>query len=96
MRIIGKIIAAPFVVVLTISWAVLTFLFCWAAKLMEIASGIAGILAVILLVTKQITGGIVFGIIAFLISPLGIPFVAGWLIDKLDDLNYTLKEFIAN
>lgn len=96
MRIILKIIAAPFVVVLTLLWAALTFLFCWAETLLGIASGIAMLLALVLFVTGQTTGGIVFTVIAFLISPLGIPVIAGWLIDKLDDLNYSLKNFITS
>lgn len=95
VRIILKILAAPFVVVLTVTWAVLVFVFCWAETLLEIASGIAGLLAVILFITGQTTGGIVFGVIAFLICPLGLPAIAKWLIDRLNDLNGTLKDFIT-
>ena len=95
MRIILKILAAPFVVLLTISWAVLVFIFCWAETILEIASGISGLLALVLFITGQTTGGIVFGVIAFLICPLGIPAIAKWLIDKLDDMNDALKDFIT-
>ena len=95
MRIILKIIAAPFVVLFTISWAVLVFIFCWAETLLEIASGLAGLLAVILFITGQTTGGIVFAVIAFLISPLGLPNIAKWLIDRLGDMNDALKDFIT-
>ena len=96
MRIILKIIAAPFVVVLTISGAVLIFLFCWAEMILKFASGIAGLVAVILLFAGQTPGGIVFAVITFLISPVGIPAFAKWLIDKLYDLNDTLKCFITS
>jgi len=95
MRIILKIIAAPFVVVLTISWVVLVFLFCWAEMILNFASGISMLLAIVLFIIGQTTGGIVFTVIAFLISPVGLPAIAKWLIDKLDDLNDALKEFIA-
>jgi hypothetical protein len=95
MRLIFKIIAAPFVVVLTILWAVLVFLFAWAKTIVEIASGIVMILAIILFISKQTTGGIVFAIIAFLMSPVGIPLIAEWLIDKISDLNNALKNFIT-
>ena len=96
MRTILKIIAAPFVVVLTILWAVLTFLFCFAERILSIASGLVTLLAVILFITGQTTGGIVFIVIAFLTSPVGIPLFAGWLIDKLGDLNCSLKCFITS
>ncbi len=95
MRVILKILAAPFVVVLTVLWAVMVFLFCWAETILHFASGIAGLLAVVLLFMGQTTGGIVFAVIAFLISPVGIPAIAKWLIDRLDDLNDSLKTFIT-
>ena len=95
MRIILKILAAPIIVVLTILWAVLVFLFAWAKTIVEIASGIVMIIAIILFISKQITGGIVFTVIAFLMSPVGIPLIAEWLIDKLGDLNDALKDFIT-
>ena len=96
MRIILKIIAAPFVVVLTISGAVLIFLFCWAEMVLKFASGIVGLVAIILLIAGQTQGSIIFAAIAFLISPVGIPAFAKWLIDKLSDLNDTLKCFITS
>ena len=95
MRIILKILAAPFVVALTVSWAFLVFVFCWAEMLLGYVSGIAGLLAVILFIIGQTTGGIVFMVIAFLVSPVGIPAIAKRLIDKLDDLNDALKCFIT-
>jgi len=95
MRIIFKILAAPFVVVLTVLWAVLVFVFCWAETILHYVSGLAGLIAVVLFFMGQTTGGIVFGVIAFLISPVGLPAIAKWLIDKIDDLNDSLKYFIS-
>jgi len=95
MRIILKILAAPFVVALTVSWALLVFVFCWAEMILQYVSGIAGLVSLILFIIGQTTGGIVFIVIAFLISPVGIPAIAKWLIDKLDDLNDALKCFIT-
>ena len=95
MRIIGKILAAPFVVALTVLWAVLVFVFCWAEQILKFASGISGLLAIILFITGQTTGGIVFAIIAFLISPVGLPAIAEWLINRLSDLNAALRCFIT-
>ena len=95
MRIILKILAAPFVVVLTVSWAFLVFVSCFAETILQYVSGLAGLVALALFIMGQTTGGIVFAVIAFLISPVGIPAVAKWLIDKLDDLNDALKCFIT-
>ena len=95
MRLILKILAAPLVMVLTVSWAFLLFLFCWAGMILNIISGIAMLGAIILFIGGQVTGGIVFTVIAFLLSPVGIPAIAAWLINKLDDLNEALKDFIT-
>jgi len=95
MRIILKLLAAPFVVALTLSWAVLVFVFCWAEMILRYVSGIAGLLAIGLFIMGQTQGGIFLAIIAFLLSPVGIPAVAGWLIDKLADANAALKFFIT-
>ena len=95
MRIILKILAAPFVVALTVSWVLLVFVFCWAEMILQYVSGLAGLVALILFIIGQTTGGVVFLVIAFLISPVGLPAVAKWLIDKLNDLNDALKCFIT-
>ena len=95
MRIIGKIIAAPFIALLTITWAVLIFIFCWLETILNYVSGLAGLVAIVLFFMGQTTGGIVFGVIAFLICPVGLPAIAKWLIDKLDDMNNALKSFIT-
>ena len=95
MRFFLKVLAAPFVIVLTILWALMVFLFCWAAAVLNFVSGIAGLIAIVLFISGQTTAGIVIAVIAFLISPVGIPAIARWLIDKIEDLNDTLKCFIT-
>ena len=96
MRIILKIIAAPFVVILTVAWAILTFLFGFAAWALNIVSGIAGILGIVILLTGETTNGIIVLTLAFLLSPVGIPAVINWLLDRLDDLNCSLRTFITS
>jgi len=96
MRVILKIIAAPFIVILTLLWAILTFLFCVAEKVTGIASGLALLIALALFATGQSLGGIVFTVIAFFLSPVGIPLFVGGLIEKLGELSYSLKAFIMS
>ena len=95
MRIIFKIIAAPFVPILTILWAVLVFMFCWLETILQYVSGLAGLIAIVLFIIGQTTGGIVFAVIAFLICPLGLPAIAKWLIDILFNINKAIKNYIA-
>ena len=90
--IVLKILAAPFVVVLTVLAAVVSFLFCMATA---VACVVLTLLAVALFISGQTLGGIVFLVLAFLISPYGIPAIAEWLVDKLHNLNFALRGFIT-
>ena len=40
-------------------------------------------------------GGVVFLVLAFLVSPFGIPAIADWLMDRLYSLKYSLQDFIT-
>ncbi len=96
MRIFFKILAAPFVIILTPTVALLTFLFCYAETLLNILSGVGVLLGALALFTGQTVNGCVLLFLAFLISPLGIPAIAGWLVGRLAALNYALKDYITS
>ena len=76
--IVLKILAAPFVVVLTILAAVVSFLFCVAGAVCVVGCVVLTLLAVVLFIGGQTLGGVVFLVLAFLVSPYGIPAIAGW------------------
>jgi len=96
MRIIFKIIAAPFVVILTILGAFLSFLFCCAAAALYVVCGIGVLISVALFITGETLGGGVFLFLAFLLSPFGLPMIAEWLIDRVNAFNYSLRNFITS
>ena len=72
MRLILKLIAAPFVVLLTVLVAVLLFLISYPV------------------------GGVIYLVIAFLLSPYGLQAGAGAVIKGLDSLNLSLRQFITS
>lgn len=79
MRIIFKILAAPFVLVLTLLVAVLSFLLSLSAGLLSILASVLGLLSVLMLfVEKDISTGIAGLLMAFAISPFGLPALALW------------------
>lgn len=97
MRIILKLFAAPFVLALTLTVAVLSFLFSLASWALDILSLLFAVCALFALFIEGDTAwGIQGLVIAFCLSPFGLPAVAEWLIDKLDGLNYSLKCFITD
>jgi len=94
MKILFKLIAIPFMLVLTVTVPVLTFLLCYAVTFLEIVSGIGALIGTIMLFTVGKFDACVILALSFLISPLGIPAIAEWLIDKLNGLNYLLQDYI--
>ena len=93
--IVLKILAAPFVVVLTILAAVVSFLFCVAGAVCVVGCVVLTLLAVVLFIGGQTVGGIVFLVLAFLVSPFGVPAIAEWLADKLHTVKFALRDFIT-
>ena len=92
MRIILKILTAPFVLLLSLVLGVLTLLH-------TLTTGVLSILALIAaacgLFACTIGGDPASGIrvlfVAALISPFGLPALSEWLILKLGDLKYALR-----
>lgn len=91
-----KIIAVPFIITLTVLVAVMMFLFQLAEWLFILASSILGLGGVALLITGDIYGGIGILVMAFLISPYGLPAIAEWFTGLLDSLNSSLKCFVVS
>ena len=68
--IVFKILAAPVMVALSLLAAMVTFLFCVASAVCELGCIVLTLLSLILFIGGQIVGGIVFLVLAFLVSPL--------------------------
>ena len=97
MRLIFKIFALPFLLVLSLLVAVLMFLFDVAGWLLSLASGVLALIAVGLFVLQhQPVGGVAFLVLAFLLSPYGLPAIAEFIISALDGLNCSLRRFIIS
>lgn len=96
MRLILKLIAAPFIVLLTILVTVLLFLFSVSSFLLTTASIIMALLGVGLFFISYPVGGIIYLGIAFLLSPFGLQAVAGAVITGLNSLNLSLRQFITS
>lgn len=94
---IFKILAAPFVLLLTVLVMVLSFLSSVAAAVLNIVSTVFVVIALFsIFIEKDVGPGVTALVGAFLMSPYGLPALADWFIGKLDGLNESLKGFIAN
>jgi hypothetical protein len=94
MRIALKILAAPALCLLALTVAVCSFLLLVAGFVCWFLCVLACIGGIVLLFTHHPDGGIAFLVIAFLVSPYGLPALFAWVIGKLNALRWSLKEFI--
>jgi hypothetical protein len=96
MRLILKIFALPVAGILTLLVAFCTFALAISGAILGLISVVVFLLALFMTFTVSVPGGIAWMFIAFLISPLGLPRFAEWLIEKVDDINQSIKCFIAS
>ena len=91
MRFLLKILFAPILAVL----AVVTWFFVFVVSL---SSGIlcipAAILGFFIIFVDSVSYGVGLLVIAFLISPYGLPMLATWLLAKLHVLRYAIQDRI--
>lgn len=92
MRLLLKLLAAPVVLALALFiWICFRLLYC-AAFLFGLAGTIVGLLGLAVLATYSVQNGIILLVIAFLVSPMGLPMGAAWLLGKLQDLRYAIQD----
>ena len=52
------------------------------------------LLGIAVLVTYSPQNGVILLVIAFLVSPLGLPMAAVWLVGKVQDLRYAIQDAV--
>lgn len=91
MRLLLKLLAAPVVLALALFiWICFRLLSC-AAFLFGLAGAVVGLLGLAVLLTYSVQNGVILLVIAFLVSPMGLPMGAVWLLGKLQDLRYVIQ-----
>ena len=80
MRLIGKLLALPFVLVMGILYLVCKFLVVISGAVLFFIAGF--------------WPGLSWLVVAFLLSPYGLPMAAAWLVGMIGGVNGSLKDFI--
>lgn len=89
-----KILFMPVSLALTLfTWLCAGLISC-SAFVFKLASALLFLLAVAVLITYSVKNGIILLLIAFLISPLGLPMLAVWLLGKLQSATAAVKNFL--
>ena len=91
MKAILKVLTFPVVLILDLfTWICVGLISC-SAILFKLASAILAILAVAVLITYSVQNGLILLTLAFLVSPLGLPMIAVWLLGGLQKISGALK-----
>lgn len=91
MKAILKALTFPIVLILDLfTWICIGLISC-SAILFKLASAILAILAVAVLITYSVQNGLILLTLAFLVSPLGLPMIAVWLLGGLQKISGSIK-----
>ncbi len=55
---------------------------------------VLALMGIAVLVTYSPQNGVILLVIAFLVSPLGLPMAAVWLVGKVQDLRYAIQDAV--
>lgn len=94
LKLILKIVIAPVILRLTLAIWICVGLVYVSGLVLGLLSTVIALLGVAVLVTYSPQNGLILLVIAFLISPYGLPMLAGWLVAKLHVLRYMLRDWI--
>ena len=96
MRLFFKILLLPFILITWILYGVCKLIVLASGMILGIVSGLTLVAAVVLFFKTGVIPGVALLMVAFLISPYGIPKLAAWLTGKLGGLNYALRDFVMS
>ena len=86
------IVTAPVVLVLTLFvWLCMGLIYI-SGLVLGLLSTVIALLGVAVLITYSPQNGVILLVMAFLISPMGLPLAAIWLLGKVQDLKYAIQD----
>lgn len=92
LKLLLKILSAPVILLLTLAVGLCTFIVYVSGLLLGFISMTASRLGVAILVTYSPKNGFILLLIAFIISPFGLPKLAFWLLGKVHNLKFAIQD----
>ena len=87
-------VTAVLMVALTLfTWVCFGLLYV-SSFIFGLASTVVALLGIAVLVTYSPQNGVILLVIAFLVSPLGLPMAAAWLVGKVQDLRFAIQDAV--
>ena len=94
VKLLLKIVVAPVVLFLTLAIWICVGLVYVSGLVLGLLSMVIALLGVAVLVTYSPQNGLILLVIAFLISPFGLPKLAFWLLGKVQNLKFAIQDLV--
>lgn len=91
LRFFIKVLLFPITLALTLLVAFARFFCLFSRMVLSIIAGAFFLFGVLMLFIGEWQGFIGFSLLAWTISPYGLPGAASWLTERMDDINSMLK-----
>ena len=96
LKLLLKILMAPVLLALTLFIWICVGIVYLSGLVLGLVSTIIAFLGVVMLIVGPRQNGIIALVMAFLISPFGLPMAAIWLLGKVQDLKFAIHEQIGD
>ena len=94
LKLLLKILVAPVILALTLFVWICVGIVYVSGLVLGLISMVIALLGVAVLLTWSLQNGIILLVMAFLISPYGLPIAAIWLLGKVQDLKFAIQDKI--
>ena len=94
LKLLLKSVVAPVILALTLFVWICVGIVYVSGLVLGLLSMVIALLGVAVLVTYSPQNGLILLVIAFLISPFGLPKLAFWLLGKVQDLKFAIQDLV--
>ena len=94
LKLLLKIVVAPVILVLTLFVWICVGIVYISGLVLGLISMVIALLGVAVLLTCSLQNDIILLVMAFLISPFGLPLAAIWLLGKVQDLKFLIQDLV--
>lgn len=94
VKLLLKVLVAPVILALTLFVWICVGIVYISGLVLGLISMVIALLGMAVLLTCSLQNGIILLVMAFLISPYGLPMAAIWLLGKVQDLKFVIQDKI--
>lgn len=94
LKLLLKIVIAPVILLLTLAIWICVGIVYVSGMVLSLVSMVFVLLGVGVLVTYSLQNGLILLMIAYLLSPFGLPKLAFWMLGKVQDLKFVIQDLV--